>query len=277
LSLIQSKGRILDLSHPIVMGILNATPDSFYKIRQHGDLDSLIANAEIMLNAGAAILDIGGASSKPGSLIIDPDEELCRVMPVVSAIHNRFPDAWLSIDTYNSKVASETVNAGVSIVNDISSGAIDSEMLETVARLKVPYIAMHMQGTPETMQKDPEYADVVSEVRSYLNNIAFKCHLAGITDVILDPGFGFGKSVAHNFNMLNYLHTFCISGLPVLAGLSRKSMICRPLKIKPADALNGTTALNMIALQQGARILRVHDVKEAVETVKLWELLTNNK
>ncbi len=273
MSLIQSKGRLLDLSTPQVMGILNATPDSFYQIRQQGELDTLVANAEIMLNDGATILDIGGASTKPGSDIIDTQEELKRVIPLIEAIHNQFPDVWLSIDTYNATVAREAIGAGASIVNDVSSGSLDPDMLKTVAALKVPYIAMHMQGTPKTMQIAPNYTDVVAEVRRYLYDICNQCDEAGITDVILDPGFGFGKTVEHNFSLLKSLATLSIAGRPILAGLSRKSMICKLLKIKPENALNGTTALNMVALQQGANILRVHDVKQAVEVVKLFQLL----
>ena len=273
MSLIQSKGRLLDLSTPIVMGILNATPDSFYKIRQQGELDTLVEIAGIMLKDGATILDIGGATTKPGSEIIDTKEELNRVIPVIQAIHRQFPDAWLSIDTYNATVTREAIGAGASIVNDVSSGSIHPDMLKTVASLKVPYIAMHMQGTPKTMQLAPQYTDVVTEVRRYLYHICNQCDEAGITDVILDPGFGFGKTVEHNFSLLKSLATLAIAGRPILAGLSRKSMICKPLKIKPENALNGTTALNMVALQKGANILRVHDVKQAVEVVKLFELL----
>lgn len=257
------------------MGILNATPDSFYNKGHESSVDDLLRKAEKMLKDGASILDIGGASTKPGQPLIAPEKELERVIPVVSAISSNFPEAWLSIDTYNAKVARETVLAGVSIVNDVSSGRFDKEMLQTVAALKVPYIAMHMQGTPETMQLAPEYNDVVKEVHQYLQNICTECETAGITNVIIDPGFGFGKTVAHNFALLRSLHTFKNLGKPLLAGLSRKSMICKPLKINPGHALNGTTALNMVALQQGANILRVHDVKEAAEVVKLYELLSN--
>ena len=272
-NILTSRGRYLDISQPVVMGILNATPDSFYNKGQHSDLDGLLRNAEKMLKEGAAILDIGGASTKPGQELISADEELQRVIPVVTAIHTRFPDAWLSIDTYNSKVASETVAAGVSIVNDVSSGRFDNNMLHVVAGLKVPYIAMHMQGTPKTMQQDPQYDDVVLEVRGYLQQICEQCDAAGINNVIIDPGFGFGKTVEHNFQLLRSLHTFKALGRPILAGLSRKSMICKPLKVNPEYALNGTTALNMVALQQGANILRVHDVKEAMEVIVMAQLL----
>ncbi len=256
------------------MGILNATPDSFYNKGQSSDTLSLLQNAEKMLKDGASILDIGGASTKPGQDIISPDEELRRIMPAVEAIHSRFPEAWLSVDTYNSRVAAETVAAGVHIINDVSSGSIDPLMLEVVARLNVPYIAMHMQGTPKTMQLAPAYEDVVQEVYQYLEDICSRCTHAGISEVVIDPGFGFGKTVDHNFALLRHLSSFSALGKPVLAGLSRKSIVCKPLKVNPENALNGTTALNMVALQQGANILRVHDVKEAMEVVTLFRHLT---
>lgn len=270
---LQSKGRLLDLSKPVIMGILNATPDSFYNKGRESGIDELLRNADKMQEEGATILDIGGASTKPGAAIISTEEELGRIIPVISSIHKHFPDIWLSIDTYNASVAKEAVLAGASIINDVSSGRFDKEMLRTVASLKVPYIAMHMQGTPETMQKDPQYADVVQEVRNYLKDISTQCTEQGIVDIIIDPGFGFGKTVEHNFALLNSLHTFRILGKPILAGLSRKSMICKALKVNPENALNGTTALNMVALLQGASILRVHDVKEAKEVIKLAEYL----
>lgn len=270
---LQSKGRLLDLSRPVVMGILNATPDSFYTKDNLSTSGVLLNAAEKMLREGARILDIGGATTKPGSEIINADTELSRVIPLIADLHQRFPDAWLSVDTYHAAVAKEAIAAGASIVNDVSSGSLDSDMLTTVASLKVPYIGMHMQGTPATMQTNPQYDDVVYEVRDYLRTICDRCSAVGITDVIIDPGFGFGKTVAHNFALLNGLHTFRMLGRPVLAGLSRKSMICKTLKVNPEHALNGTTALNMIALQQGANILRVHDVKEAMETIILFEAL----
>ncbi len=255
------------------MGILNATPDSFYNKGRNSTLDDLVQRAGEMLEAGATILDIGGASTKPGAPLIDIDEELKRAIPVIEAVHKRYPDAWLSIDTYHSRMATEAVAAGASIVNDVSSGTIDAGMLATVAKLKVPYIAMHMQGTPKTMQKDPSYEDAVYEVRDYLRLKCDEAKKAGIADIIIDPGFGFGKNIEHNFSLLNSLHTLRILGKPILAGLSRKSIICRTLNVTPEHALNGTTALNMIALQQGANILRVHDVKEAMEVVKLYGFL----
>lgn len=273
-SVLQSRGRFLDLSRPVVMGILNATPDSFYNKGRDSGTDALLRKAEEMLEAGAALLDIGGATSKPGSEDAGADEELRRVIPVIEAIVQRFPEAWLSVDTFHASVAVAAVRAGASIVNDISSGRLDDNMIDTVARLKVPYVAMHMQGTPKTMQQHPHYEDVVTEVLDYLKDVVFRCREAGIADVVVDPGFGFGKTVAHNFALLNNLHAFRMIGSPVLAGLSRKSLICRTLDIAPEQALNGTTALNMVALQQGASILRVHDVKEAMEVVKLYQFIS---
>jgi len=194
-------------------------------------------------------------------------------VPVVKLIHRYFPEAWISVDTYNAQVAEAVVSEGASVINDVSAGTFDTAMLATVARLKVPYIAMHMQGTPETMQQNPQYDDAVAEVRNYLSAAIQQCYHAGITDVIIDPGFGFGKTVEHNFSLLRELHTFRMAGKPVLAGISRKSIVCKPLHVSPGHALNGTTALHMIALQQGASILRVHDVKEAMEVVRLHGLL----
>lgn len=272
-TLLQSRGRLLEISKPVVMGILNATPDSFYNKGRESSVDDLLRNAEKMLAEGADILDIGGASTRPGAELINVEDELQRVLPVVDIIHTRFPEAWLSIDTYNAKTAEAVTQAGASIINDISSGYFDENMLSTVAKLNVPYIAMHIQGTPKTMQQNPQYEDVVYEVRDALRKICDRCTEAGIKDVIIDPGFGFGKTVAHNFQLLNNLHTFRMLGRPVLAGVSRKSMICKTLNISPENALNGTTALHVVALQQGANILRVHDVKEAVEVVQLWEMM----
>lgn len=273
---LQSKGRLLDLSQPVVMGILNATPDSFYNKGRSSSTEELLHLAETMLEDGAAILDIGGATTKPGAALIDVEEELQRVIPVVEKLHEKFPDVWISVDTYHSRVAKETVLAGASIINDVSSGSFDPGMLDTVASLHVPYIAMHMQGTPQNMQDNPYYEDVVAEVRETLRNICDRCAAAGIRDVIVDPGFGFGKTIEHNFSLLKQLHTLRILGKPVLVGLSRKSLIYRTLSIDSDHALNGTTALNMVALQQGASILRVHDVKEAVETLKLYLMLQDS-
>lgn len=270
---LQSRGRILDISEPVVMGILNATPDSFYTKGENSSTEEIIANADRMLEAGATILDIGGASSRPGAEIISVDEELRRVIPAIEGIMKYHPETWLSVDTYNSQTAIEAAKAGVSIINDISSGDMDSEMIAAVGKLNVPYIAMHMQGTPTNMQKDPHYTDIVFEVGDYLRKKCDECSAAGIKDIIIDPGFGFGKTVEHNFALLKHMASLRILGRPILAGISRKSMICRTLNVKPAEALNGTTALHMVALQQGANILRVHDVKEAMEVIQLWKAL----
>ncbi len=270
---LQSRGRLLSLEKPVIMGILNATPDSFYNKGRDSDATALLQKAGQMLEDGATILDIGGATTKPGAALITADEELQRVIPVIEAIVKQYPGVWLSVDTYNSQTAKEAIAAGASIINDVSSGSIDSEMIATVAQLGVPYITMHMQGTPQTMQKNPDYGNVVTEVRDYLRNISDKCYAAGIKDIIIDPGFGFGKTVEHNFELLRNLHTFRILGKPILAGISRKSMICRTLNVTPEDALNGTTALHMVVLQQGANILRVHDVKEAKEVIQLWAMM----
>jgi dihydropteroate synthase len=227
-----------------------------------------------MLTDGADILDIGGVSTRPGAEAVGEEEELARVTPAIEAIAKRFPEAILSIDTFRAKVAKEAVQAGAGVINDVSAGRFDAEMYATVAQLQVPYILMHMQGTPANMQHNPQYDNIVLEVLDYLVTEVAKLRALGLNDIILDPGFGFGKTVEHNFQLLQGLDALKITGLPVLAGLSRKSMICRTLNIKPSDALNGTTALNTIALMQGAKILRVHDVKEAVECVKLVGSLT---
>jgi dihydropteroate synthase len=273
---LQSRGRLLDLSQPIVMGILNATPNSFYTKGRDSKPGGILKQAGKMLAEGATILDLGGATTKPGAALIAPEEELKRIIPALEQLLKHFPDAWISIDTYNAQVAREAVDTGASIINDVSSGRFDNTMIETVASLKVPYIAMHMQGTPETMQQNPQYGDVITEVRSYLAEVNHQCTAAGIADVIIDPGFGFGKTVAHNFALLRQLDTFRMLGRPILAGLSRKSMICKTLNINPENALNGTTALHMAALERGANILRVHDVKEAMEVLNLYRYLSGD-
>ncbi len=270
---LQSRGRILDLSRPLVMGILNATPDSFFNKGADSSHAAVLKLAEKMLNEGATILDIGGVSTRPGAEEVSTEEELQRIIPVINLLAKHFPEAWLSADTYHATIAREAVGAGVSIINDISGGDLDAAMLKTVASLKVPYIAMHMQGSPRTMQEAPHYDDVLKKVFDCLKEKTLQCNAAGIHDLILDPGFGFGKTVMHNYSLLSNLSTFRVMGRPLLVGISRKSMVCRPLSVNPDKALNGTTALHMVALHQGATILRVHDVKEAVEVIKLFELL----
>lgn len=270
------RDRLLDVRLPAVMGILNVTPDSFHAAsRVHAD--DAVRVAERMLNDGATILDVGGASSRPGAQPITEQEELDRVLPVVEAVAARLPHALISIDTFHANVAQAAVAAGARMVNDISAGAMDDAMLATVARLGVPYVVMHMQGTPKTMQTDPRYTDVVAEVVLYLSQRINAAHNAGIADVIADPGFGFGKTVEHNYALLRSLPSITALGAPVLVGLSRKRMINEMLGTKPDEALNGTTALNTIALLKGASILRVHDVREAAECVKLVNALRDQK
>lgn len=267
------RGTLLSLQSPQVMGILNVTPDSFFDGGRYTRQDALLRQAEQMLKEGAAILDIGGMSSRPGAELISVEEELQRVLPAIEALHQTFPQALLSIDTIRGRVAEEAVGAGAAIINDISAGAFDESMYPTVARLQVPYILMHMKGSPKTMQDNPDYEDVVQTVLDFFIAEVGKLRALDVHDIVLDPGFGFGKTVEHNYQLLKQMHLFKILDLPLLAGLSRKSMINKVLKTKPEQALNGTTALNMVALQQGAKILRVHDVRPAMEAVKLWQQL----
>jgi dihydropteroate synthase len=255
------------------MGIINATTDSFHPASRAASVDDALHLAERMLVQGADILDIGGQSSRPGSGEGDEREEKRRVIPVIEAIHREFPEALISVDTWRAAVAAEAVAFGARMVNDIGAGLLDAEMLRTVAGLGVPYVAMHMQATPATMQRSPRYGDVSKEVTLLLSGRLRAAHDAGIADVIIDPGFGFGKTTEHNYTLLRDLSRLNALGAPVLIGLSRKRMINEVLGITPVDALNGTTVLNTIALMKGASILRVHDVREAVECVKLVRLL----
>ncbi|MBA4140321.1 MAG: dihydropteroate synthase [Segetibacter sp.] len=263
------KGRLLVIDEPVIMGIINVTPDSFYTGSRQSGIDAVLKQADKMLTEGAMILDIGGQSTRPGSEAIGAETELQRVIPAIEAITNRYPQSYISIDTYHVKVAAEAVAAGACIVNDISSGEMDFEMIETVASLRVPYITVHMKGTPATMQQHAEYENVTREVLDYFIRKTEQCRLAGINDVIVDVGFGFGKTIQHNFTLLKDLGAFKILQKPVLAGLSRKATIYKTLGTSTEEALNGTTVLNTIALLNGANILRVHDVKEAMEAVKL--------
>lgn len=272
-STLQCKGKLLDLSAPIVMGILNVTPDSFFDGGKYDTTSAILQQAERMLEEGATIIDVGGMSSRPGAEIISDEEELQRVVPAVELLHGHFPEAIISVDTVKSSVARASVAAGASIINDISAGRLDDKLYETVAGLGVPYVLMHMQGTPGNMQKNPAYENVSLEVLDFFIREVGKLRALGVKDIVLDVGYGFGKTIAHNYQLLQNMHVFRILELPLLTGLSRKSMVCRPLGVKPADALNGTTALHMVALQQGARILRVHDVREAMEVIKLWQEL----
>ncbi len=261
------KGKLLAFDTPIIMGIINATPDSFYKGNINEDM---LALAKKMIDDGATILDIGGQSTRPGSERINTDEEIQRVLPVIEAIHKNFPETIISIDTYSSKVALAAVEAGASIVNDISAGNMDDAMIATVAQLKLPYVCMHMQGKPESMHKNPKYDDVAKEVLDFFISKIEHCKSAGIVDIIIDPGFGFGKTIEHNFSLLKKMEVLQMLDKPILAGLSRKSSIYKTLGTIAENALNGTTALNTIALMNGACILRVHDVKEAAEAIKLF-------
>ena len=267
---INCKGKLLKLDEPVVMGIINATPDSFYEGHLKLNSEAILALAGKMIHDGASILDIGGLSTRPGSKPVSAQEETDRVLPVIDAVHKAYPEIILSIDTYNSKVAKAAVMQGASIINDISGGNLDVDMLQTVSDMEVPYICMHMQGTPATMQQAPVYGNIVKEVLDFFITKIEACNKAGIKDVIIDPGFGFGKTIEHNFQLLRELAVLKITNKPILAGLSRKGTIYKTLGITIADALNGTTVLNTMALINGVSILRVHDVKEANEAVKLF-------
>lgn len=264
------KGRLLLVDNPLVMGIMNTTPDSFYAGSRYQEAD-LLKQAERMIADGAAILDIGGQSTRPGSERVSVEEELKRVTGPIQAIHQRFPDIVISIDTFQSRVAAEAVAAGASMVNDVSAGSIDAAMIDTVAGLQVPYVLMHMKGTLETLKQEMMYEDVTREVLDFFIQQVALCRKAGIKDIILDPGFGFGKNSRHNLALLKNLSAFNMLELPVLIGISRKRTIWKTLDITAEEALNGTTVLNTIGLMNGAHILRVHDVKEAAEAVKLWK------
>ena len=263
------RGKLLDLSTPAIMGILNITPDSFYDGGQITGVDSALRLAESMLIEGALILDIGGQSTRPGAKSINSTEEWKRIGPSLISIKKHFPDAIISIDTFHSDVAKNAVEEGASIINDISAGEFDKGMFSFVLQRQVPYILMHMKGSPENMQENPQYENVVSEVLNYFINKVSHLKMMGLNDIIIDPGFGFGKTIDNNFSLLKNLSLFQILDCPILAGVSRKSMITKTLNISPAEALNGTTALNAIALLNGASILRVHDVAEAMEANKL--------
>lgn len=272
------KGKLLSLEHPVVMGILNATPDSFFEGHLDKGLNGIMQHAAKLIAEGAGIIDVGGQSTHPGSDRLSAEAETERVLPVIEALQKDFPDTIISIDTYDSKVAAAAVQAGAHIVNDISSGTMDEDMIATVASFKnVPYVCMHMRGRPETMQQYAVYEDVVKEVLDFFIEKQELCRQAGITDLIIDPGFGFAKTAAHNFELLQQLSMFKLLEKPLLAGLSRKATIYKTLGITAAEALNGTTVLNTIALMNGANILRVHDVKEAKEAVELVKAYQQHK
>lgn len=271
--LINCQGHLLDLSYPIVMGILNVTPDSFYDGGKFKEESAQIRQVEQMVKQGATVIDVGGMSSRPGAEIIGEGEEQSRVIPVIKMIKHHFPEVIVSIDTVYSGTAKAAVENGAGIINDISAGKIDPKMYQMVAELNVPYVLMHMQKRPETMQQNPEYENVMVDMIDFFIQEVGKLRNLNVKDIILDPGFGFGKTINHNYQILKQMADFSILNLPMLAGISRKSMIYKILETTPEEALNGTSALNMVALQQGARILRVHNVKPAMEVIRLFHQL----
>jgi dihydropteroate synthase len=270
------KGRILQIKEPIVMGIINTTPDSFFSESRSMAIEEVVAKAGKMLEDGATILDLGGQSTRPGSQLVEASEETDRLLPCIESIHKSYPDAIISADTFYSSVALHAINAGASIINDVSGGSMDEQMLETVGSHDVPYICMHMRGTPQTMQNFTNYGDLLKEVIDYFILKTDSCKKAGIKDIILDPGFGFAKTIPQNFELLNKLEYLKILEKPLLIGLSRKGTIWKTLGITADEALNGTTVLNTISLMKGASILRVHDVKEANEAIRLVTELNSN-
>mgnify|MGYP003684180351 CR=1 FL=1 len=267
---INCKGTLIDFQQAKVMGILNVTPDSFFDGGKYKGEKDLLQQTEKMLSEGATFIDVGGYSSRPGAIHITEEEELSRVLPVISLLIKNFPNILLSIDTFRSKIAQKSIEHGAAIINDISAGQMDENMFDTIAKLQVPYILMHMKGTPQNMQRDPKYTNVTLELISYFSDLQFQLKAKKINDLIIDVGFGFGKTNAHNFELLNNLKLFQELDTPVLAGLSRKSMLYKTLDITPQEALNSTTVANTIALMNGANILRVHDVKEAVEAIAIF-------
>ena len=266
---INCNGNLIDLSTPKVMGILNVTPNSFYDGGKHKEINSIIHQVDKMLSEGADFIDIGAYSSKPSAEFVSEEEEIKRLVPIVKSLVETFPNIILSVDTFRAQVAKASVEHGVAMVNDIAAGLLDDKMLEIVAELKVPYIMMHMRGNPQTMQSLTDYNDIVKEMIFYFSERIQKARSFGISDIVIDPGFGFAKTLEQNYEVLNKMELFSILELPLLAGVSRKSMIYKVLESSPQEALNGTSVLNTIALQKGAKILRVHDVKEAVECIKL--------
>lgn len=266
-------GNLLDLTYPVIMGAINTTPDSFFISSRKSNVDDVLREVGVMVEEGASIIDIGGYSSRPGAKHISDIEEIKRTKSVISSIHKQFPDIPISIDTFRSNVAEEALEVGASIINDISGGELDDKMFDLIVREKVPYIMMHMRGTPQNMKDHTSYEDIFSEMVDYFRQKI--CYLTdrGVSDLIVDPGFGFAKTINQNFKLLNNLEYFNILDRPLLVGLSRKSMIYKSLGITPEEALNGTTVLNTVALMKGAKILRVHDVKECNELVKLYKNL----
>ena len=272
---INCKGQLLDLTTPKVMGILNLTPDSFYDGGKYSTPKTILEQTERMLKEGATFIDVGAYSSRPDAQHITEEEELNRIVPIIELLVKEFPEILLSIDTFRNKVAQETVNTGAAIINDISGGSLDEQMFETVAKLQVPYILMHMKGTPQTMKNENSYRHMLQEIIFYFSEKVAQLRELKLNDIIIDPGFGFAKDTAQNFELMNHLSELNALELPILVGISRKSMIYKTLDLQPQEALNGTTFLNTVSLLAGTKILRVHDVKEAVECVKLYEQLKN--
>ena len=272
---INCNGSLIGFETPKVMGILNLTPDSFYDGDRNKTEADYLAHAEKMLFEGATFIDVGAYSSRPGAIDISEEEELQRIVPIVRSLVKTFPEVLLSIDTFRSAVARQCVEAGAAIINDISGGNLDKEMLKTVAELQVPYILMHMRGTPKNMKELNSYDDLLQDILYYFSEKIAEARALGINDLIIDPGFGFSKNIGQNFELMSKLQLFKSLGLPLLSGISRKSMIYKTLGITPDDALNGTTILNTVSLLKGAHILRVHDVKEAMETIKVTAALQN--
>jgi dihydropteroate synthase len=270
---INCKGKLIDLSTPKIMGILNVTPDSFYDGGNYKNAMAIMSQVKTMTSQGATFIDVGGYSSRPDADDVSVDEELQRVIPIIEMILNECPDTLISVDTFRSQVAQQAIKAGACLVNDISAGHLDEEMLKTIANLNVPYIMMHMRGNPKTMKSLTNYEDLVTDILFYFSERIAKARALGIVDLIIDPGFGFAKTLEQNYELLNKFELLKMTDLPILAGLSRKSMIYKTLNSSSEDALNGTTILNTIALQKGANILRVHDVKEALECIILTQQL----
>lgn len=270
---INCKGKLISLETPKVMGILNCTPDSFFDGGKYNNESELLSQVEKMLVDGATFVDIGAYSSKPNASFVSEEEEISRILPVIELILKNFPETLISIDTFRSKVAEKSIEIGAAIINDISAGNLDDKMMETVAKLQVPYIMMHMKGTPQTMQSLANYDSIIKEMLFYFSEKIALARNLGINDLIVDPGFGFAKTTEQNFEVMKQLELFQMLDLSILVGISRKSMIYKTLETTVQTSLNGTTFLNTISLQKGAKILRVHDVKEAVECVKLFERL----
>ncbi|GEC79410.1 dihydropteroate synthase [Flavobacterium aquatile] len=270
---INCNGKLIDLTTPKVMGILNCTPDSFYDGGKYKSESQFLSQVEKMLSDGTTFVDIGAYSSKPNAEFVSEEEELNRLLPVLELVLKSFPETIISVDTFRSKIAKKAIENGAAIINDISAGNLDENMLETVAKLQVPYIMMHMKGTPQTMQTLTQYDNICKEMLFYFSERVGKARRLGINDIIIDPGFGFAKTLEQNFEVMQKLELFQILELPLLVGVSRKSMIYKTLETTAENSLNGTTFLNAISLQKGANILRVHDVKEAVEGVKLFNKL----